>query len=131
MLQHVNIALPHTATPHNDLLNLAVEHKVISQELSYLGVGLVFRNYLRMRKVTPYLGARFVALISMPSRSDSITDFFFGLPYGGEFFLVPQFGIGVEAQANLVKSDEKSSRFGNPGGINVNTAAAFVANVYF
>ncbi|MCI0696980.1 hypothetical protein L0337_33865 [candidate division KSB1 bacterium] len=96
-----------------------------------LGAGLVFRGYFGMRKVTPYLGARFGALISMPSRSDSITDFFFGLLYGGEFFLDPHFSIGVEAQANLVKSDEKSTRFGNPGGVNINTAAAVIVNAYF
>jgi hypothetical protein len=37
----------------------------------------------------------------------------------------------VSCKANLVKSDEQSDRFGNPGGVNINTATAIVANVYF
>ncbi|MGH7450487.1 MAG: hypothetical protein ACRENG_04025 [bacterium] len=46
VLQHLNIPLPHTATSHKDLLSLAVEHKMISQELSEaLDEYRVFRHF--------------------------------------------------------------------------------------
>jgi uncharacterized protein YutE (UPF0331/DUF86 family) len=46
VLQRSNIPLPHTATSHKDLLNLAVEHKIISQELSEaLDEHRVFRHF--------------------------------------------------------------------------------------
>jgi hypothetical protein len=51
--------------------------------------------------------------------------------FGAEYFLSDSFSFGVEAQGNLTKSDENSSRFGNPGGVNFNTGAMVSATVYF
>lgn len=50
---------------------------------------------------------------------------------GAEAFLVPSFSLGVEAQLNATFSDDNSARFGNPGNLNLNTAAAVTATVYF
>lgn len=95
------------------------------------GVALVFRFYSRMRRVTPYWGGRIGALVLSPKDHDSVTDYILGLLYGGEFFFTANFSIGVEAQMNVLMSDDNSSRFGNPGGTNLNTGAAVIANVYF
>ena len=96
-----------------------------------IGLGVVLRLYTRMTRISPYLGGRIAALIYDPEGQESITDMLYGILYGGEFFLVPQFSIGIEAQLNFIQSNKKSSRFGNPGGLNVNTATAVIANVYF
>jgi hypothetical protein len=83
------------------------------------------------RKVTPYYGGRFGALMNMPKGGDTVTDYLFGVMLGGEFFLVRQFSFGIEAQINATFSNRNSTRFGNPGGVNINTGSVFVANIYF
>lgn len=54
-----------------------------------------------------------------------------GIGVGGEYFLGDKFSVGVEAQLNATHSSKTSSRFGNPGGWNINTASAVLATVYF
>jgi hypothetical protein len=67
----------------------------------------------------------------MPGEGDSVTDIIAGLGFGGDFFLDEQFSLGVELQGNFTFSDEGSMRFGNPGGINFNTASQITASIYF
>lgn len=50
---------------------------------------------------------------------------------GGDYFLSPQFSLGVEAQFNFTISHENSQRFGNPDGTSFNTATAVNAAFYF
>jgi hypothetical protein len=103
-----------------------------------IGLGVVTRFYLNDSKVKPFLGGRAGVMIFSPSESEdsnedseSTTDFILGFLAGGEYFLDEGFSFGVEAQLNASISDENSSRFGNPGGVNINTGAAVFATVYF
>jgi hypothetical protein len=97
-----------------------------------VGIGIVPRFYLQMDKVAPYVGGRAGAFLGLPSGSaEDTTDWLLGLAFGGEYFLNPKFSVGVEAQANCTISDDLSDRFGNPGGLSLNTATAVFASVYF
>ncbi len=97
-----------------------------------LGVGIAPRFYLRTGRVAPYIGGRAAAFFLMPSgNAQNITDWLLGLTLGGEYFLDPKFSIGVEAQANFAISDDFSGRFGNPGGLSLNTATAIFVSIYF
>ena len=106
---------------------------------SDISLGLVGRFYLNNKVVRPFLGGRAGAIFFSPSSSDddggadpeSTTDFLVGILAGGEYFLNESFSFGIEAQLNATISDENSSRFGNPGGTNINTGAAVFATVYF
>ena len=66
-----------------------------------------------------------------PKDSKGTTDFLAGITLGGEYFIHPQFSFGIEAQLNATFSDNSSYRFNNPGGTNLNTATAILANIYF
>jgi hypothetical protein len=97
-----------------------------------LGIGIAPRFYLRMDKVAPYISGRVGAFFNLPSgNAEETTDWLLGLAFGGEYFLNTKFSIGVEAQANFAISDDLSSRFGNPGGLSLNTATAVFASIYF
>lgn len=97
-----------------------------------LRIGLVNRIFLNTtEKIKPFLGLRVGALFSMPDEGDSVIDYIVGFLGGGEYFFSDSFSVGVEAQLNMSISDEASGRFGNPGGINLNSATALFATVYF
>ncbi len=97
-----------------------------------LSVGLLIKKYLReVEGAVPYLGVRGGAIFGIPDEGDSITDFFVGPAFGGEYFFKPKFSIGIEIQGNFTISDEGSFRFGNPGNVNFNTATALTASIYF
>jgi hypothetical protein len=97
-----------------------------------VAVGFAFKCYSTIKRVTPYYGVRIGVMAAFAEgEGESKTDLLAGLLYGAECFVLPQFSIGIEAQLNLTKSADNSSRFGNPGGINVNTAAALLASIYF
>ncbi|NIS38770.1 hypothetical protein GWN91_06460 [Candidatus Saccharibacteria bacterium] len=96
-----------------------------------IGIGLSLRNYFKETEIAPFITGRFAALISSPAEGDSTTDFVAGIGTGGEYFLHEQFSLGVEGQLNFSFSDDQSSRFGNPGGMNINTASVVFATVYF
>ena len=105
---------------------------------SDISLGLVGRFYLNKKVVRPFLGGRAGIILFSPTSSDdgltdpeSTTDFLVGFLAGGEYFLNESFGFGIEVQLNATISDENSSRFGNPGGTNINTGAAVFATVYF
>lgn len=105
---------------------------------SDISLGLVGRIYLNKKVVRPFLGGRAGIILFNPASSDdgqadpeSTTDFLVGFLAGGEYYLNESFSFGIEAQLNATFSDENSSRFGNPGGTNINTGAAVFATVYF
>lgn len=104
----------------------------VSEAGTDLALGVVTRFYLNDKIVRPFLGGRIGILYFNPSSGrTSTTDFVAGFLAGGEYFLNEGFSLGVEAQLNASVSDESSSRFGNPGGVNINTGAAVFATVYF
>ena len=97
-----------------------------------LRIGLLDRIFFNATEnIKPFVGLRAGALISLPDEGDTVTDYVIGLLGGGEYFFSENFSVGVEAQLNMSISDENSSRFGNPGGTNINTATAIFATVYF
>jgi len=94
------------------------------------------RYYFRTEEVAPYVGLRGGAIFDMPNTDNNPsatdgTDWIAGIAAGAEYFFVPKFSIGVEAQGNFSFSDENSDRFGNPGGTNFNLATIITASVYF
>lgn len=96
-------------------------------------IGAIFKFYMNRRAVSPYFLFRFGGLFLNPSDEDAetTTDYLWGIGFGGDYFLTSHFSLGVEGQVNVTNSDDKSFRFGNPGGTNVNTASVVSATVYF
>ncbi|TVQ89673.1 MAG: hypothetical protein EA393_06705 [Bacteroidetes bacterium] len=100
------------------------------------GFALATRFYLREEAVKPYYGLRGGALFFTPSSEtftnlDTRVDYLLGGLFGLEYFITPHLSAGVEAQANFTKSDEFSTRFGNPDKINFNTATMVSITIYF
>jgi hypothetical protein len=99
-------------------------------------VGLASRFYFKHEKLSPYFGLKIGTSINIPSSESVIDktskfDLIGGLAFGAEYFIDDNFSLGVEAQGNFTKSDEDSDRFGNPGGLNFNTATMISATIYF
>jgi hypothetical protein len=104
--------------------------------------GIIPRYYFKNEKLAPFIGGRLgiavlkilppppgfgLPTVAEPARLDYIA----GLAFGADYFFVPQLSLGVEAQGNFTKSDEKSQRFGNPGNWNFNTGSMVTVSVYF
>ncbi len=87
--------------------------------------------YLRKAQVSPFIGAVAGLIYTSPENGDAVTDYLIGLKSGGEYFVNSHFSIGIEAQLNIALADDKSMRFGNPGSMNINTATALWATIYF
>ncbi|NOU47982.1 MAG: hypothetical protein HOO86_13105 [Bacteroidales bacterium] len=102
---------------------------------SDFSIGLAPRFYLRKEKLAPYFGLKLGTMINTPSKSsiysDTKIDYVGGIAFGAEYFITEIFSVGVEAQGNFTKSDKYSQRYGNPGGVNFNTATAVSATIYF
>jgi hypothetical protein len=98
---------------------------------SDIGVGILLRNYFRKSKVAPFICGRVGLYINAPKDDDSATDFLYGIGIGSEYFIDKNLSLGFEAQVNATTSDENSSRFGNPGKTNINTATAGFVTIYF
>ena len=99
-----------------------------------LHVGIVPRYYLVRKVVSPYVGLRVALLQTIPASGSGIsssTDWLAGFEFGAEYFFNRHLSFGVESQGNFTFSSPNSSRFGNPGKTNFNTAAAVFATVYF
>ncbi|NNC82362.1 MAG: hypothetical protein HKN79_02195 [Flavobacteriales bacterium] len=97
--------------------------------------GLAFRGYLNENQAAPFIGLQYAALIASPPREDeedkATIDNVIGLMLGGDYFVSPQFSLGVELQLNYTISDEDSNRFGNRGGETFNTAGVVSGAFYF
>jgi len=119
-------------TGENNVIAPSIGAIYIEDSGTDLRLGLLDRVYFNATKtLKPFLGLRAGLLFSLPDGGDNATDYIIGLLGGGEYFFSNHFSVGVEAQLNMSISDENSSRFGNPGGINVNTATAIYASIYF
>lgn len=99
-------------------------------------IGLIPRFYFKKETLSPYIGLKVGSLINVPSSTNSVNtttvvDLMGGVAFGAEYFLSDHFSFGVETQGNFTKSGKDSNRFGNPGGVNFNTATMFLATVYF
>lgn len=104
----------------------------IQDQFTDLSLGLVYHHYFPFNKnFAPFLGLRGGALLGTPESGNGTTDYLLGVGGGGEYFLSPNFSVGIEAQLNFTFSDEKSVRFGNPGRTNINTGSVIFASVYF
>lgn len=95
-------------------------------------VGLSYRKYRHKNSsVHPYFGIG-ASLVGLTIKDeDAIIDYIFGVNSGAEYFFSDQFSIGIEAQLNVSKSDYQSLRFGNPGGLNLNTGSILLATIYY
>lgn len=95
------------------------------------------RYYFKRDKLATYMGIRLGVLtehheINQYYYGAEVTyDYMGGVCFGGDYFLAEQLSVGVEAQGNFVKSDDHSSRFGNPGGINFNLATMVNVTIWF
>jgi hypothetical protein len=96
-----------------------------------LHFGIASKFYFSRNDVSPFFGFRVGLLRMIPHTGDGTTDWLFGISLGGEYFFDENFSIGIEPQFNYTKSDERSTRFGNPGKSNINTAVALFASIYF
>jgi hypothetical protein len=99
-------------------------------------IGLAARFYSRVESLRPYFGMKAGTAVYMPSSKNGINtttkvDILGGIAYGLEYFITDNLSFGVEAQGNITKSGEKSTRYGNPGGLNFNTATMISATIYF
>jgi hypothetical protein len=99
-------------------------------------LGLVSKFYFKNEKVSPYFGLRVGTAINLPSHDNEVEtgnkiDLIGGPAFGAEYFFDEHFSFGIELQGNLTKSDEYSYRFGNPDGLNFNTATMIYASIYF
>lgn len=126
----IDILVPGWVSP-NIVIAPAVRFVSVSNGYSDIGIGGILRVYRRESVVSPYIAARGMALIFSPNRGDGWTDVLFGGAIGGDYFIEQQVSIGVEAQINVTLSADESSRFGNPGGTNINSGMGVFAAVYF
>jgi hypothetical protein len=94
-------------------------------------IGAIARFYLSDNEVSPFIGFRGGAIFGSRIRTDNMTDGIVGLLGGAEYFINRSISAGVEAQVNATFSGTNSSRFGNPGKTNVNSATAIYATIYF
>jgi hypothetical protein len=95
-------------------------------------LAIVPKLYYSTNKFAPYSTLRLGILINNPKIGQTTSqDYLAGIGTGAEYFFVPNFSFGVEAQLNGAFSDETSNRFGNPGGVNINLATVVTANIYF
>ena len=95
-----------------------------------LGLGILGKFYLNNKKVSPFICATVGFLHASPDNGDSVTDIILGGGFGMDYFIDSNISIGIYAMLNATKSDENSSRFGNPGGIMINTSTALTAFIY-
>jgi len=119
-------------TGENNVIAPSIGAMYIEDSGTDLRLGLLDRIYFNATKtIKPFLGLRAGVLLSLPDGGENVADYIIGLLGGGEYFFSNHFSVGVEAQLNMSISDENSSRFGNPGGTNINTATAIFATIYF
>jgi len=108
-----------------------------AQEIgSDISLGLAQRFYYKTEKLAPYFGLNLGTIIYHPSEENNLNDetkvdLIGGLAFGAEYFIADNFSVGLEAQGNLSKSAEGSTRFGNPDRINFNTGTMIYVTIYF
>ena len=93
--------------------------------LMNISLGAILRYYLAKGIVSPFIGGRFATIISSPKNGDALINLVLGTLSGGEYFFSKHFSVGIELQVNVLNS------LGNSNSINVNTATAFFATIYF
>lgn len=128
--EQIDIGIPIKINKHI-VLSPFVGVQYVEDASTDLSLGMSCKIYTSIKKLSPYIGPRIGLLRNMPKDQDAIQDYLFGIFYGGEYFFSSNLSLGVEAQLNMVSSDKNSNRFGNPGGLSINTATAIVANIYF
>ncbi|MFQ5651887.1 MAG: hypothetical protein ACE5IY_18270 [bacterium] len=87
---------------------------------------LVPRFYLQMKRVAPYISANVGVSFIDPTGPADLTDFLFGIGFGGEYFINPKFSLGVEAMVNGRVADISGAKT-----MSISTGTGVHANVYF
>ena len=113
------------------ILAPTIKFSSVSESSRDLGIGIVPRFFLKRDKVSPFISFRAALLLYYPKDGEVINDYLLGMGAGGEYFFDSNFSIGIEAQLNLTKSNERSTRFNNPNGTNINTATVIFGSIYF
>jgi hypothetical protein len=98
---------------------------------SDIQIGISPKFYLIKNKVSPYIGLLGGMILFLPKEGDTTTDYTFGISAGVEYFITKHFSTSIDAQINGTISGENSTRYGNPGGVNLNTGTGFTATIYF
>ena len=96
-----------------------------------ISFGASLKFYLSQQKMSSFFGGRLGGITLIPEKGSNILDFLIGGFFGGEYNIDKNFSISGELQLNLTVSDESSNRFGNPGGINLNTGTFLYLTFYF
>ena len=113
----------------------AFDLKFVDKTGTEFSFGLAPRFYFNHEKLAPYFGLKVGTIMNFPSSDNDIDakifDILAGLAFGAEYFLTDRLSVGVEAQGNFTISDKDSDRFGNPGGLNFNTATMVSVTIYF
>jgi hypothetical protein len=94
-------------------------------------LGVMARYYFNNGVIAPYIGPKIGVMIFNPENGSGDIDGLAGIMLGGEYYLHPQFSVGLEGQLNVIISGDNSTRFGNPGKMNINTGSAVFATFYF
>lgn len=103
----------------------------VEQSGSDYGVGIDVRYYLRTQGVLPYGGIGGGLFVNSPESGESLSDTYWKVFFGGEYFVFPHLSTGIELQLTQSQSDNHSVRFGNPGGTVMNTGASLYLSLYF
>lgn len=115
-------------------------HSVIGPSVGYVFVadggadyrlGVMTRIFFSEKQVKPFIGCRAGIIFGSRKHSDAMTDGLGGIMGGAEYFINEFISTGIEAQLNATFSGKNSSRFGNPGRTNINTATALYVTLYF
>jgi len=112
----------------------AVDFKYAEKVGLDYSIGIVPKYYLRKGKVMPFIDLKGGVLFNNPSKENinkNTMDWILGAGFGGEYFIDKNLSIGIELQGNFTISDKNSYRFGNPDGLNFNTATMIYASIYF
>ncbi len=119
-------------TDNNNYIAPAIGLTSIGSFNTDLSAGLVLHHYIKFDlHFSPFLGLRGGAIFGIPKQGTGTIDAVAGVLAGGEYFFNSHFSVGVEAQLNFSFSDKNSTRFGNPGGMNINTGSLVFASIYF
>ncbi len=109
--------------------------QLVQEELDFT-LGVATRHYTHIGKPALYFGFRVGSMVLLPfgdeeSDNDLKTDLFAGATFGSEYFFTDKMSLGIELRGDFIQSDNRSTRFDNPGGITLMFAPVLLATIYF
>ncbi|TVQ11799.1 MAG: hypothetical protein EA361_12150 [Bacteroidetes bacterium] len=132
---HTGVMVPVWLT-NRFVISPIVSFKYFQKKDLDLTIGIATRHYSLFNDMAFYFGFRVGSMLLIPYgeeelENDRQTDLFAGAHMGMEYFLARQLSVGLEIQGNFIQSDEKSTRFDNPGGVGVKLVPVLMATFYF